>query len=186
VTRKVIVSGVLGAVVLMLWTVLVNGVLGFRSRLDMKQVPDERRVYEVLKETVTAPGRYTCNPPPDAAGSFPGGQPVFGILYGGVGHEAAGRLALKDLVVALLVPLGAAWLLSLTSGRVLASFRRRVGFVAGIGALVALYSDLSHVGIAGYPTGDALLLAAHSVATWTVMGLAVAWKMRAAGGAATP
>lgn len=180
-TRKVVVSGFFGTVALMVWTMLVNGILGFRSRIDMRQVPDEVRVYELLKETVTEPGRYTCNPPLDEAGAFPGGEPVFGILYGGVGHEAAGRLALKDLVLAFLVPLGGAWLLSFSSRETRASFPRRVGFLAGMGALVALYSDLSDVGIAGYPVGDALLLAAHSVVTWAVIGVAVAWKMKPSG-----
>jgi hypothetical protein len=176
-SRNVIVAGLIGAAALAVWTILVNGLLGFRSRLDMKQVPNERAVYDVLKENITDPGRYSCNPPVTDAHVFPAGEPVFSILYGGVGHEAAGRLAVKDLALALLVPLGGAWMLSLASRRVLASYARRVGFLAGIGVLVALYSDLSHVGIGSYPVGDALLLAAHSMVTWTVVGLAVAWRM---------
>lgn len=37
--RRVVVPGLLGAVVLIVWTFLVNGLLGFKSRIDMRPVP---------------------------------------------------------------------------------------------------------------------------------------------------
>ena len=179
-TRKVILAGLAGGIVLTLWTFVFNGVFGFRNRIDMKQVPNERQVYELLKENVASPGRYLCNPELTAAGAFPDGEPAFGILYGGVGHEAAGRYSLVQLLLAFGASLAGAWLLSCSSRRVMARYSRRVLFFSGIGVLVALFSDLGDVGIGAYPASDALLLAAHTVAVWTAMGFAVAWRMKPA------
>jgi hypothetical protein len=48
--RKIIVSGLIGGVTLILWSFLINGIFGFRQRMDMKQVPNESQVYELLKQ----------------------------------------------------------------------------------------------------------------------------------------
>jgi len=60
---KVLSAGVLGAVVLIVWTIVVNGVFGFQSSIDMKQVPAEDQVYEVLRQHVVEPGRYILDAP---------------------------------------------------------------------------------------------------------------------------
>src|SRR3970040_2426110 len=68
--RKVLVAGVLGGVVMIVWAFVVNGIFGFASSIAMKLVPDERAVYEVLKKNIVAPGRYVCNPAATPSG-FP-------------------------------------------------------------------------------------------------------------------
>jgi hypothetical protein len=132
----------------------------------------------MLKEHVVDPGRYVVNPELTAERRFPGGEPVFSILYGGVGHESAGRLALVGLVVFFLAPLIAAWLLSHAAQPVLFSYPRKVLFFVAIGLLFAIYTDLSAFGIGGYPMGDALVLAASHVVSWTLVGCIVAWRIR--------
>jgi hypothetical protein len=72
---------------------LINGLFGFRYRIDMKQVPNEAQVYQILKENITEPGRYLCNPALTESNTFPENEPVFSILYGGMGHEAAGSFS---------------------------------------------------------------------------------------------
>jgi hypothetical protein len=176
--KKVIVAGLLGGVVLILWTFIINGMLGFQARIDMKQIAAEQDVYEVLKQHVVDPGRYTVNPPLDADRRFPANQPVFGVLYGGVGHEAAGGLMLVGLVVFLLAPLVGAWLLSQASTRVLSSFPRKVLFFVAIGFLFALLADMMSYGIAGYPAADAMLLGINHIAAWTVVGAVIAWRVK--------
>ena len=74
--RSVIAAGLLGGLVLMAWTVVVNGVLGFQASLDMKRIPAEREVYDALREHVTAPGRYIVNPEADSGGRVPNEAPV--------------------------------------------------------------------------------------------------------------
>ena len=176
--KKVVVAGVLGGIAMSVWAFVVNGIFGFTNRIAMKQVLDERAVYEVLKKNVVAPGRYVCNPAVVPPGEFPLNEPVFGITYSGAGHESAGREQLIRLAIAFLAPLIAAWMLSLTSDRILCSYFRRVLFFSLIGLLFAVFSDLQKAGIAAYPMHDALLWAAYDIATWLVVGSAVAWLIK--------
>lgn len=177
--RRVIISGLLGGLVFIVCSFLINGLFGFKSRLDMKQLPNERQVYEILKENVREGGRYGVNPEM-ADDRFPGNQPAFSILYGGVGHEAAGRQMLIQLPLFFLIPLAGAWLLARCSIQILANYWKKVLFFTGIGLIIALYSNLSDFGIADYPFSDALQWALHSIVIWTLMGLAVAWKLKPA------
>ena len=175
--KKVIISGILGGIFLFIWTFIVNGMLGFRHNVDMKDVPNERQVYEMLKENIVEPGRYVCNPGADAGGYFLN-EPVFGITYGGVGHEAAGWLAVVGFIIMFFVPILSAALLSTASDKILASYTKRVIFIAVLGLLLAVFYDLSHFGIGSYPAKDALILAAYDVVTWSLMGAVIAWRMK--------
>ena len=103
--KRIIVAGLLGGVVLFVWTFFANGILGFNSKINMKQVPQERQVYEVLKANIVEPGRYVCNPELTSERRFPEGEPVFSILYGGGGHEFAGLLMLVELVIFFSAPI---------------------------------------------------------------------------------
>jgi len=176
--KRVFVSGLLGFVVLIAWGFIINGVFRFNSRINMKQIPDERHVYDVLKENIIEPGRYAVNPELTSDKTYPAGEPVFSILNSGMGHEAAGGLMLFQFSIFLVTPMIAAWMLSLTSRQTLSSYPRKVLFFTAIGLLFALFSDLMKVGIGGYPLRDALILAAHDIILWTLIGVAVAWRLR--------
>jgi hypothetical protein len=178
VMKKVIVAGLLGGVVLLVLTSVVNGIFGFQARIDMKQIPAERQVYELLTESITEPGRYVCNPELTPEGRFPGEAPVFSIIYSGMGHGTAGRLTVVGLVVFFLAPMIGAWMLSLTSARIISSYFRKVLFFAAIGLLFALFGDLMNFGIRGYPLKDAAMLAVHDIVIWTLVGLMVAWRIQ--------
>lgn len=175
--KKVIISGALGGIVLIVWIFTVNGMLGFQARIDMKQIDAERQVYEMLKVHIVDPGRYVMNPELKPGGPFPYGEPVFSVLYGGVGHEAAGSLMLLNLAVGFLTVIIGAWMLSQTSNQVLSSYSRKVIFFTAIGLLVAIFTDLTKFGIGGYPLKDAIFMAINHIVVWTLVGLAVAWKM---------
>jgi hypothetical protein len=175
--KKVIVPGLLGGIVFIFWTFIVNGVFGFKSSMDMKTIPNEDQVYEILKENIIEPGRYGCNPQVTPNG-FPDNEPAFSVLYGGVGHEAAGWLMLVQLPLFFFAPVLGTLMLSFTSKQILRSYIRRVLFFTGIGLLIALFSDLMNFGIGNYPSKDAIILALHDIVVWTVIGLMVAWRMK--------
>jgi hypothetical protein len=179
VAKKVIVAGLLGGLVMMVWMIVVNGILGFNSRINMKRIADERVVYETLKNNITEPGRYVCNPEVTSEG-FPAGEPVFSILYGGMGHEAAGRNMLIQLPVFFIAPIIAAWLLSVTSKKTLASLPIKVAFVACIGLLLGVWGHLGNHGIGGYPLESTIALMAHDIILWALVGLVLAWRLRPA------
>src|SRR4030042_2036396 len=107
--KKVIIAGLLGGLVLIIWSFVVNGIFGFKSRIEMKQIPNERQVYEILKQNIVEPGRYICNPELTLNEFFPDEEPVFSILYGGVGHEAAGEQSLIGLLLFFIAPMIGAW-----------------------------------------------------------------------------
>ena len=177
---RTVIAGLLGGLVLLACTFVVNGLLGFNARFAMKQLPAEREVYEVLRNAVTEPGRYLCNPALTPEGRFPDNEPVFGVQYAGIGHEAAGLEAGVGLLIFLAGPLIGAWLLALTAERFRARFLNRVVFFVAIGLLLALTGDLKGFGIGASPLSMALLFAARTVATWAVVGLAVAAVVRPA------
>lgn len=179
-TARVFVAGAAGGISLLLCTIILNVVLGFNVRFTMTPVPNEREVYSLLKAGVTQPGRYLCNPAPGPDGAFPDNEPVFGITYAGVGHEAAGIGTLLGLAQFFLAPLLGAWMLSRTSDQYRARFGNCVGFFVVIGILAAIVSDLGTFGIGGSPLSLALLFAARTLVTWTLVGLPVAWVMRPA------
>lgn len=176
--RKVISAGILGGVVLIIWTIVVNGFLGFQASIDMKKISAERQVYETLKEHIVDPGRYICNPELTSEGRFPDGEPVFSILYGGIGHESAGSLMLVGLVVFFLAPIVGAWMLSQTSARIMSSYPRKVLFFVAIGLLFAIFTDLTNFGIGRYPVKDAIILGLSHIIVWTLMGFVAAWRIK--------
>jgi hypothetical protein len=178
--KKMIISGLLGGLILIFWSFLINGIFGFRHRIDMKVVPNESKVYEMLKQNIAEPGRYLCNPSLTPSGTFPGNEPVFSILYGGIGHEAAGKGLILEFLIAFIAFVTAAWLLSMASVNIFSSYPRKVLFIAVIGLLIAVFSDLSKAGIGGYPFRDAAILALHDVILWTVVGMVISWLFKPA------
>jgi hypothetical protein len=181
--KRVIYPGLLGGVVLLVWTFLVNGVFGFKSSIDMKRLTNERVVYQLLKEQIDEPGRYICNPDLTPERMFPDNEPVFTIMYSGMGHEAAGGLMLFGLFGFFLGPIVGSWMLSQASDKVLASYMKKVLFFASIGCVIVLFSVLPEYGIGGYPLSDALLMGVHDIVVWTLVGMVVAWRMRPEGSA---
>ena len=176
--KRVFVAGSLGFVVLTIWTFVVNVLFGFTARMAMGRVADERAVYRVLKENITAPGLYLVNPALTAEWQFPPGEPVFGVSYSGMGHDAAGPMMVVGFAVGLATSLLVAGLLSAASANVLSSWVRRTGFVVALGVLIAFGADVSRLGIGGSPLETVSATAAVRVAGWALAGLAMAWAMR--------
>jgi len=175
--KKVIIAAVLGTIILFVWTFVVNGIFRFQASIDMKQIDKEQQVYEVLKEHIVEPGRYIFNPELKREMVFPEGEPVFSVIYGGVGHEAAGTLMFLRLIAGFLGVFISAYMLSQTSVQVLTSYWRKVLFFITIGLLFAMFSDLPKFGIGGYPLKDVILLSLNSIIAWAIVGLVVAWKI---------
>lgn len=160
---------------MLIWLAAVTNVFfGFRSKIEMKRIPNESQVYQVLKKNIVEPGGYVCNPPLTPVGVFPLDEPVFNIRYSGMGHEATAQELVVQLTAAVITMTIAAWMPSVTAIRILASHARRVFFFTVIGLLLAVFSDPAKFGIGGLPWRSALLLAANDFISWTLAGLVVA------------
>jgi ABC-type Na+ efflux pump permease subunit len=181
--KRIVGPAALGLLVMFVWTFVVNGIFGFTLRVEMNRIPNEPEVYRVLKENVVAPGAYMANPALTPEGQFPGGEPVFSVRTSGLGHEAAGRMVFVGPAIMFVALLLAAGLLSMASPRILSRYSLRVLFLVVLGLLLAVFANLTKIGIGGYPVHTALLLAARDVGSWTLAGLVMAWTLRAPGDA---
>jgi drug/metabolite transporter superfamily protein YnfA len=123
---------------------------------------------------------YIANPVVVPGQGFPANQPVFRIHYAGIGHEAAGRLQVLRLVTLLVATTLAAWIVSMASGRVLASYGRRLGVFVLLGLWLAVFSDLPRYDIGGQPWGAALAFGLFDLGLWTLAGAVMAWRLRPA------
>ena len=177
-TKRIILAGLLAGVVLLVWFIAVDGMLGFKRSIEMNELSTERTVYAFLTEHITEPGRYVCNPEVLPEQRFPGDDPIYVVQYSGLGHDDAGQEMLAGLVVMFLAPLLGAWMLAGASRRVLSAYGRRLLFFAGIGLVVMLFGIMARFSIGGYPLGDALALSLHDLVAWVVAGLVIAWIVR--------
>ena len=175
--KKVLIGGLLGGFVLIAWLIVVDGILGFKRSIEMNQLPNERIVYEFLKEHITEPGRFICNPEVTPEQSFPGDDPIFAVHYTGLGHDDAGQEMILGLVVMFLAPIIGAWLLWNASSRVLSRYLSRFLFFVIIGVVVVLFGILARFGLASYSFSDAVALIIHDFTAWVLAGLIVAWKV---------
>ncbi|MGD9403464.1 MAG: hypothetical protein PVF95_14490 [bacterium] len=178
--KRVLLAGLLGGLVLIVWLIVVDGLLGFSRAIDMKQLPEERVVYAFLVEHVKETGRYVLNPEVLPEQEFPGDDPIFGLHYTGLGHDDAGQEMLVGLVVMLLAPIAGAYLLANSSDRTLSKYGRRVAFFAMIGVVAALLGLMARFGLARYSPVDASAWAVHDLAAWVLAGLVVSRLIRPA------
>ncbi len=178
--KRVILAGLLGGVVLAIWFVIVDGVLGFKRGIEMKELADERSVYGFLVEHMPEPGRYVVNPEISPDQGFPGNDPVFAVQYSGLGHADAGQEIFVGLVVMLLAPVLGAWLLANASSSILSGYGSRLVFFSVIGLVFSLFSVMERFGLARYSLGNAIALSVHDLVAWVLAGLVVAWLVRPA------
>lgn len=172
--KKVLLGGLAGGVVMIVWLVVADGLFGLKRSIDMHQPRNERVLYDFLAEHITQPGRYVLNPEVIPDRGFPGDDPIFAVHYTGLGHADAGKEMLAGLVLALLSAAAGAWLLDNASSRVRSRYASRVAFFTVIGVAAALLGVSARFGLAAYPMSSALGLAAHDLAAWVLAGLAVA------------
>jgi hypothetical protein len=176
--KRVMIAGLMGGLVMIVWLIVVDGILGFKRGIDSKQIPEERSVYAFLAEHVKEPGRYVLNPEVVPEQGFPGDDPIFSVQYTGLGHDDAGQEMIVGLVIMLLSAIAGAWLVSNSSSRILSRYHRRVAFLAMIGVVVALLGIGARFGLAAYSFGDASALALHDLGAWIAAGLVMSWLIR--------
>jgi len=85
---------------------------------------------------------------------------------------------LFPVLIVSLVPLIAAWMLSMTSDKILAKYYRRIIFVALFGVIVSLYDDILQISFGSTLPNYLLFVAVNNLITWTLAGFTIAWRIR--------
>jgi len=124
--KQILVAGLLGGIVMLLWLFISNAILPIKSSLIHKIAPNQLAIHQALKENITEPGTYSCpylgrveeTQMPDYRN-----QPVYSITYSGYTHgsPASGTFFLPIIIV-FIVPTIAAWMLAGTSDRILSKY----------------------------------------------------------------
>jgi hypothetical protein len=178
----VLLAGLLGGAVAFLWLFTTNAVLPYKSSLIHKIAPNQLVLHQALKENITEPGTYSCpylsRAEEDQLPDYRN-QPVYTIIYQGYTHGGTGAAPMIfPLFIPFAVAVAAAWMLSVTTESFRSKFYRRFLFVALIGIIVSLYSDVLQMSFGPQPRDYLAFLAVNDLITWSLAGLVIAWRVR--------
>jgi hypothetical protein len=187
VTKRIILAGLLGTLVIVIWTFLSFTVLPV-GRTSIRPVPDQVELHAALKARITEAGTYACPyvTSPEEAARIPNylDEPLYEITYKGHTHNTVPGFKNLGTLSILLAPLLAAWLLTEASGGLLTRYWTRVLFVTALGVFVAMAGDWPRAVADEQAAAGLLLTTANTVVTWLLAGLAIAWQIRPASGRA--
>jgi hypothetical protein len=181
-TRSVLVAGLLGGLVIFVWLFVSQAILPIRSGYVLNTVPDQMEVHRVLKEKIAEPGIYVVpylSPEEEAATPGYRDEPIFQIAYHGETHGSVAGPLQPALLAMLLGPWLAAWLLSMTSPAILASYARRVLFVALLGVFLVVVGVWLPTLYDARPAGLTVFYVVNGILTWILAGLVIAWRVGA-------
>jgi hypothetical protein len=182
--KDVVLAGLFAGIAMFIWLFVTNAVIPMKSNMVHKIAPNQLEIHKVLKDNITEPGTYACpyltheeeQLLPDYRN-----QPVYSIIYSGGTHGDTGEPAMFiPILIIFAVPLLAAWMLSMTSNRIRASYCRRLFFVVCIGVIISLYDDVLQMSFGPQPKDYLVFLAVNNFITWVLAGLIIAWRIRPA------
>jgi hypothetical protein len=179
-TKRIIVAGLLGTVVMIVWVLFSFAVLRIGGE-TIRPVPNQAELHAALKARITEPGTYACLyiASEEEAARIPNyrDEPLYAITYKGTTHNTVPGFRNLGVLSVLFAPLAAAWLLTKASAALLARYWARVLFVASLGVFVALAGDWPRAVADEQRAADLLVTTANTVATWLVAGLAISWRI---------
>jgi hypothetical protein len=179
--RQIIVSGLLGGTVVLVWLVVSTGILRIGAE-TIRPLPDQAEVHAALKKRITEVGTYACLyvSSEKEASRFPNyfDEPLYAITYKGYTHNTVPGFMHPGLLGILLAPFVAAWLLAKSSERILAHYWTRVLFVTVLGLLLVLGGDWPRAMISDDPASGLLPVTVKTIVAWLLAGLVIAWRVR--------
>ncbi len=176
--KEMFLSGLLGGIVIFTWTIISTSLLPVSGK-RAQPVPNDKEIHTLLKERITEPGIYFLPDHPDEnSADYPDyeNEPIFSVIYGGrTPGKFLGQM-IFELFCIFAAPIIAAWMLSVTSERILAKYSRRVLFIAVLGLFLAIFGNV----FSEKPLDYILLSSINSLITWALVGLVVAWRIKPA------
>jgi len=181
--KDVVVAGLLGAIVMVTWLVISNAMIPYKSSLIHRQLPLDAQleIHQALRSHITENGTYSVpylSIEQEEEIADYRSQPVYSITYQGVTHGEGAPMTLTPFLVALVVPMLAAWMLSVTTDRIRSVYLLRVLFVVAIGVIIALFDDVLQMSFGPQPKDYLAFLAVNHLVCWTLVGLVLAWRLK--------
>ncbi|MBI2956097.1 MAG: hypothetical protein HYY26_02170 [Acidobacteria bacterium] len=183
-TKKIVLGGVVGGLVLFIWGAVSHMVLPL-GEVGIKELGNEAPIVAAMKENISEPGFYffpglgvphaSADQAAQEAWAEKYRQGPWGILiYHPTGEEPIAPADLvRELLSNMLVALVAALLLA-QAGAALAGYSARVLFVALLGLVPGLETDFSYWNWYGFPTDYTLVQMFDHVVAYLLMGLVLA------------
>ena len=181
---KVVTTALIAGAVGLVCTIVFQQLIPIRDMLGYKEVPNEGVVLAVLDANLRETAIYLLpgHSPPDSLfrERYEKG-PIFRIhsLQSGAGGAPYVFIPILALLIAPIIP---TWYVRSVCRNGRPGFGSRVPMVASFGVFLALWADLRLWGMELYPLNYSLFLAASSVATWVIVGLVIAWRIRPTAG----
>jgi len=181
--KDVVVAGLLGALVMFVWMLISNTMIPYKSSLIHRQLPLDAQleVHQALKSNITESGTYSVpylpNEQQEAMADYRS-QPVYSVTYENVTHGEGSPTTLAPFLVFLVVPMLAAWMLSVTTDRIRSVYLARVLFVVAIGLIVVLFDDVLQMSFGPQPGDYLAFLAVNHLICWTLVGLVIAGRLK--------
>jgi hypothetical protein len=172
--KRILLGGVLAGIALFVWGGLAHTVLKLGD-VGVHYLPQQAPVVDTMKTAIPASGFYIF-PQADNAGKLAASDVngPWGVLvyhpYGA--HSTMKRELVKEFILNIVQGLLAAYLLSLALG--LTGYVSRVGFVAVLGVLMALATNVEYWTWYGFPRSYTAGVMLDSFIGFLVVGLVAA------------
>jgi hypothetical protein len=174
--KEILLSGLLGGIVIFAWLIISTGPLQISGN-RAHPIPNDKEIHTLLKERITEPGIYFLPDHLDGnRDDYPDyeNEPLFSIIYEGRTTSVFLGELIFELFYIFAAPAIAAWMLSVTSEKILAKYSRRVLFVVVLGLFLGVFGNV----FSEKPMDNILLSSINSLITWALVGLVIAWRIK--------
>jgi hypothetical protein len=192
-TKKIVIGGVLAGITLFVWSAIVH-MLPVTGELGIKTITNEDAVIAAMKANITESGFYFIpGEGMTAAKTLPKEQqqavmdawqkkleagPRAILIYHSTGDKLFNpRYFIVEFLSDIVIGLIAAFVLAMASGKIL-SFGGRVGFVALLGLLGFVTTDVSYWNWYGFPTAYEFAQFLDQFVGMALAGVVLAFLMR--------
>ena len=183
--KRILLAGLLGALVVFTWGILSWLVLPWHD-VTLHQLPIAEPMLDVMRTNLPSSGVYAFPGHPENGSSEEMAEwrekyqrgPVGLLFYSPQGKDPMSPVPymigfLLNFVTATL----AAYLLSLTLARTV-HYRQRVIFVARLGVFAALVSHIALWNWMFLPVAYTIVMALDLIVGWVLAGLVIAWRIK--------
>ncbi len=179
--NRVFVAGLLGAVVIFVWSFLSWVVFPFHT-MTFNDIPNEDAVVTAIGDNITETGVYMypgfANDDSSMTAKHTMGPRIpFMVFHKEGAPEMPPSIFVFGFLFNFIAATIVAWMLSRCSADKLMRYGQRVLFVTMFGVFLAIFTDLMNWNYMQYPMNFVIVNAYDNVVTWALAGTVIAWRI---------